>query len=80
MPGILFQVGESFEKEKQFDRAIAAWETLAGKFPASEPAAHAQFQAAAILETEKGDLPEAIERYRRSPSSPGSRRHSSGSP
>ena len=65
VPGILFQVGESFEKEKQFDRAIAAWETLAGKFPSSEPAAHAQFQAASILETERGDLNEAVERYRK---------------
>ena len=62
--GLLFQVGLSYEKEKQFDRAIAAWETLAGKFPDSEPAAHAQFQAAAIFETEKGDLPEAIERFK----------------
>ena len=65
MPAILFSIGESFEVEKQFDRAIAAWQTLAGKFPASEPAAHAQFQAAAILETEKGELPEAIERFKK---------------
>jgi tetratricopeptide (TPR) repeat protein len=65
VPALLFQVGLSYEKEKQFDRAIAAWEALAGKFPGSEPAAHGQFQAASILETEKGDLPEAVERFKK---------------
>jgi tetratricopeptide (TPR) repeat protein len=65
VPVLLFQVGLSYEKEKQFDRAIAAWETLAGKFPNSEPAAHGQFQAASILETEKGDLSEAIDRFKK---------------
>ena len=65
VPGLLFRVGQSFEEEKRFDRAVAAWETLAGKFPNSEPAAHGQFQGAMILETKKGDLPEAIERYRK---------------
>jgi alpha-2-macroglobulin len=65
VPGILFQVGVSYEKEKQFDRAIASWETLAGKFPSSEPAAHGQFQSASILENEKGDLPGAIERFKK---------------
>src|SRR5206468_12330808 len=42
-----------------------AWETLAGKFPGSEPAAHAQFQVAAIFEQEKGDPAEAIERFKK---------------
>ncbi len=65
MPGVLFQVGLSYENEKRFDPAIAAWETLAGKFPSSEPAAHGQFQAASILETEKGELSEAIERFKK---------------
>jgi tetratricopeptide (TPR) repeat protein len=65
LPAILFQIGESFEKEKQFDRAIAAWEPLTSKFPGSEPAAHAQFAIAAIFETEKGDPAEAIERFRK---------------
>ena len=65
LPAILFQIGESFEKEKQFDRAIAAWEPLTSKFPGSEPAARAQFEIAAIFETEKGDPAEAIERFKK---------------
>ena len=65
LPAILFQVGESFEKARQFDRAIAAWEPLTSKFPGSEPAGHAQFEIAAIFETEKGNPAEAIERFRK---------------
>ncbi len=65
VPGLLFEVGRSYRQEDQFDRAIAAWETLAAKFPRSEPAAHGQFEAASILETEKGDPTEAIERFRK---------------
>ena len=38
---------------------------MIGKFPGTEPAAHAQFAVAAILETEKGDLAAAIERFRK---------------
>jgi alpha-2-macroglobulin len=64
LPTILFQIGESFAKEKRFDRAIAAWEPLTSKFPGSEPAARAQFAIAAIFETEKGDPAGAIERFR----------------
>jgi alpha-2-macroglobulin len=65
VPGVLYQVGESFQTEKQFNRAIAAWEPLLSKFPASEPAAHAQFDIAAIYETEKGDPETAIERFKK---------------
>ncbi|MFO0961048.1 MAG: MG2 domain-containing protein [Isosphaeraceae bacterium] len=65
VPGVLFAIGESFEAEKKHDEAIAAWETLAGKFPGSEPAGHAEFQIALILEVEKGDPVAAIERYRK---------------
>ena len=64
-PQVLFQVGESFEAEKKFDEAIAAWEPLVGKFPGSEPAAHAQFEVASIFEDEKGDPAAAIERFRK---------------
>src|SRR5439155_26300704 len=46
VPTILFQIGESFETEKQFDRAIAAWEPLTSRFPNSEPPAHAQVATA----------------------------------
>ena len=38
VPGVLFQIGESFVTEKKFDEAIAAWEPLTSKFPGSEPA------------------------------------------
>jgi tetratricopeptide (TPR) repeat protein len=65
LPAILFQLGESYVKEKQFDRAIAAWENLTSKFPNSEPAAHAQFEIAGIFETEKGNPAEAIERFKK---------------
>ncbi|WP_435019038.1 MG2 domain-containing protein [Tundrisphaera sp. TA3] len=65
VPQALFQVGESFEREKKFAEATAAYESLIGKFPDSEPAAHAQFAAASILENEKGDLVAAIERFRK---------------
>ena len=51
--------------EKKYDEAIAAWETLAGKFPGTEPAGHAQFAIASIYENEKGEPATAIERYRK---------------
>ena len=65
VPQVLFQVGESFVAEKKPDRAIAAWDPLISKFPASEPAAHAQFLVASIFETEKGDPATAIERFKK---------------
>ena len=65
VPQVLYEVGASFQTEKKFDEAIAALEALIGKFPGSEPAAHAQFDVASILEVEKGDLPAAIERFRK---------------
>ena len=39
VPQVLFQIGESLAAEKKLDQAIPAWETLASKFPGSEPAA-----------------------------------------
>ncbi len=70
------------QTEKKFDQAIAAWEPLTSKFPASEPAAHAQFLTASIYETEKGNPAEAIERFKKiavepwaSPGAPADRRH-----
>ncbi|WP_165243823.1 MG2 domain-containing protein [Paludisphaera soli] len=65
VPEILFQVGQSHLPEKQFDQAVAAWSTLLGKFPGTEPAAHAQFLASSILEVEKGMLAEAVEGYKK---------------
>ncbi len=65
VPQLLFQVGESFQTQGQYDQAIAAWDTLLSKFPGSEPAAHAQFQIASIHEEHKGDPAGAIERFKK---------------
>jgi alpha-2-macroglobulin len=65
VPEVLFEVGQSFEKEKKFDQAIAAWDPLIGRFPDSEPASHARFEVASIFEVEKGDPAGAIERFRK---------------
>ncbi len=65
VPQVLFDLGASFATEKKWDEAIGAWETLAGKFPNTEPAGHAQFQAAVVIETEKAQPADAIERYRK---------------
>ena len=53
VPEVLYRIGASFLKEepKKLDEAIAAWETLAGKFPDTEPAAHARLRNP-ILEAE----------------------------
>ena len=64
MPQVLFEVGRSFQLERKFDEAIAAWAPLIGRFPGSEPAGHARFEAASIFELEKGDPTGAIERFR----------------
>lgn len=65
VPQVLFQVGASFLQEEKWDEAIKAWETLAGKFPKTEPAGHAQFEVARIFEVQKGEPVEAIERYKK---------------
>ncbi|MDB5352496.1 MAG: large extracellular alpha-helical protein, partial [Planctomycetota bacterium] len=65
IPQLLFEVGQTYATEKKYEEAIAAWETLAGKFPGSEPAAHAQFSIAWIFENDKADPAAAIERYRK---------------
>ncbi len=67
VPQLLFEVGASLAAEKKWDEAIAAWDTLAGKFVGSEAAGHGQFEAASILEREKGDVAGAIERFRKVP-------------
>jgi len=65
VPGVLFQVGASFESQKKYDAAVVAWEPLLSKFPGSEPAAHAGFAIARIYEDEKGEPEEAVARYRK---------------
>ncbi len=52
-------------RQKKWDEAVAAWDTLAARFPADAEAAHGQFEAAALVETEKGDPAAAIERFRK---------------
>jgi uncharacterized protein YfaS (alpha-2-macroglobulin family)/TolA-binding protein len=65
VPQVFFAIGDSFATEKKYDQAILAWESLTSKFPNTEPAAHAQFATAAIHETEKGDLAQAIELFKK---------------
>jgi uncharacterized protein YfaS (alpha-2-macroglobulin family)/tetratricopeptide (TPR) repeat protein len=65
VPQVLFDIGASLARQEKYDEAIAAWETLAGKFPGTEPAAHAQYQIALAFEVEKGKPAEAIERYKK---------------
>jgi len=65
VPAALFLAGKTFAQEKQWDNAIAAWDTLIARFPTSNEAAQGQFEAAALLETEKGDPTAAIERFRK---------------
>lgn len=65
VPEVLFQSGQSHLPDKQFDQAIAAWAALIGKFPETEPAAHAQFLTGTIQEVEKGALAEAVETYKK---------------
>ncbi len=65
VPGLLFQLGESYLAEKKYDDAIAAWGPLTMKYPATEPAAHAQFLTASLHENEKGDPATAIEQFRK---------------
>jgi tetratricopeptide (TPR) repeat protein len=65
VPELLFQIGESFATEKKYDQAIAALESLAGKFPASQSAAHAQFMTASLYENELGKPADAIDRFRK---------------
>ena len=65
VPQLLFDVGMSSFREKKYDDAIAAWDTLAGKFPGTEAAGHAQFLIGSTLENEKRDLPAAIDRFRK---------------
>ena len=63
MPQVLFQIGETSYVEKKYDEAIAAWETLAAKFPGTEPAATPS-SPSPRLENEKGDPAAAIERFK----------------
>ena len=65
VPELLYRIGASHAREKKFDSAIGAWEALAAKFPDTEPAAHGQFDSAALFEIEKGNPAEAIERFRK---------------
>ena len=65
VPEALYLIGASYLLEKKQADAEKAWEALSSKFPNSEPAGHAEFQVAFLLENDKGDLEGAIERYRK---------------
>jgi uncharacterized protein YfaS (alpha-2-macroglobulin family)/TolA-binding protein len=65
VPETLYRIGESFVTEKHFDQAIAAWEPLISKFPATEAAGHAQYSTASLIETEKGEPGRAIELFKK---------------
>ncbi|WP_152052024.1 MG2 domain-containing protein [Tautonia marina] len=65
VPDLLWQIGESFAQQERFDEAIAAWETLIGKFPGTEPSGHAQYRIGEVLEVERRQPEQAIERYKR---------------
>jgi TolA-binding protein len=65
VPTALFQIGDSYAAEKKFDQAIAAWQTLIARYGSSEPAAHAQFETAMIVETEKGNPTLALEQLKK---------------
>lgn len=64
VPEVLRLLGETLVDEKRFDDALAAWEILFARFPGSEPAEHAKYQAGFLLENELGRPESAIERYR----------------
>jgi len=65
VPQALFLVGEAFAAEEKFADAGAAWETLAAKFPGTEPAAHARFRVAEVAEERTGDPAAAIEEFKK---------------
>ena len=65
VPQALFLVGEASAAEEKFADAVAAWETLAAKFPGTEPAAHARFRVAEVAEERRGDPVAAIEQFRK---------------
>ena len=65
VPQVLFQIGDNLAAEKKYDQAIAGWETLASKFPGSEPSRTASFWRPRFFENEKGNPSEAIERFKK---------------
>ncbi len=58
------QSAESAELEPLFRAAIAQWRKLAGKYPQTSEASEALYRIALLLETELGELEEAIAAYR----------------
>jgi len=65
VPQVFFAIGNSFATEKNYDKAITAWESLASKFPDTEPSAHGQFATASLHEIEKGEPAKAIELFKK---------------
>ena len=67
VPEVLFRIGDSLVIEKKYKEAIAAWDTLISKFPATEPAAHAQFSIAwlSMKQTSASHSPKAIDLFKK---------------
>ena len=64
VPAALAAIGHCLLDQDKPDAAVAAWETLIGKFPDSEPAAEARYRIGLVLEVEVGDPAGAIERLK----------------
>lgn len=65
VPETLLRVATSYLEEKKYDEAITAWELVAARFPGTEPAGHAQFETAMVLENQKADHEAALALYRK---------------
>ena len=75
MPGVLFQVGESFLTEKKFDEAIAAWGPLTTQVPRQRAGGPRPVPDGLDLRDREGrSRRRPSSGSRRSPSSPGGRR------
>ena len=61
---VLERVAESLQAEGKVDEAIAAFEGLIARFPATGPGRHARLRLGMLFEEAKGDPGRAIEQYR----------------
>ena len=65
VPQVLFAIGESFQTEKKFDEAIAAWEPLLSKFPGASPPRTPSSRSPRSTRPRRGTPAAAIERFRK---------------
>jgi len=64
-PETLYALGQIEHDRKEWPTAIDAWSRLVSKYPAGDPASHAQFTIGFTLERELHRYPEAIEAYKK---------------